>query len=139
MKNGKVKRFAHRALSMLLAVLTVIPAGVLTALAADDTMKTTQTKLVVWDWIDDMQSIGYGADYNPASENWNIPVGQTQYSRIMFYQNVGGDRYYFNAAPRGGTSDGYFSNYEEDKIYVDSTARVSNSANKEWNSDMIAA
>ena len=138
MKNGKVKRFAHRALSMLLAVLTVMPAGVLTALAADG-MKSTQTKLVVWDWIDDMQSIGQGADYNPANESKNIPVGDVKYSRIMFYQNIAGDRYFFNAAPRGGTSDGYFSNYEEDKIYVDNNARVSNSVHKEWNSDMIAA
>ena len=137
MKNGKAKRFAHRAMSMLLAVLMVMPAGILAARAAGPS--TTQTKLVVWDWIDDMQSIGQGADYNPANENKNIPVGETKYSRIMFYQNVGGDRYFFNAAPRGGTSDGYFSNYEEDKIYVDVNARVGNSVHKEWNSDMIAA
>ena len=36
MKNRKLNIIAHRALAMLLAVLTAMPAGVLSVLAADD-------------------------------------------------------------------------------------------------------
>lgn len=141
MKNGKLKRFTHRALSMLLAVLTVLPSGLLTMPARAAEIQTTQTKIVVWDWITDMQSIGKGADYDPNTDPFvdghaAIPVGDTKYTRIMFYQSTGGDRYYFNGGPEGGNKPGYYSNYDENKIYLDSDSRIGNSSHKEWNQDL---
>ena len=141
MKNGKLKRFTHRALSMLLAVLTVLPSGLLTMPARAAEIQTTQTKLVVWDWITDMQSIGKGADYDPNTDPFvdghaAIPVKDTKYTRIMFYQSTGGDRYYFNGGPEGGNKPGYYSNYDENKIYLDSDSRIGNSSHKEWNQDL---
>ena len=143
MKNGTLKRFTHRAMSMLLAVLTVLPSGLLTMPARAAEIQTTQTKLVVWDWIDDIQSLGKdGVDYDPNTDPFvdghaAIPVGDTKYTRIMFYQSTGGDRYYFNGAPDGGTKSGdIYTTYHEDKIYVDADSRIGNSSHKEWNQDL---
>ena len=137
--NNRFRVWRHRGMASLLTLammLTVMPAAVPPAQAAP--IKTTETKFVVWDWIDDMQEIGTGADYNISNEDTPIPVGETKYSRIMFYQSVGGDRYYFNASPDGGNKSGdYYTTYHEDKIYLDSTSRIGNSANKEWNQDLI--
>ncbi|MBR0313356.1 MAG: RICIN domain-containing protein, partial [Oscillospiraceae bacterium] len=139
MKNRTIRKGLRRAAALVLAVLSLVPAELLVPARA--ALSTTQTKLVVWDWIDDMQTIGKngGADYDPANESKNIPVNQVKYSRIMFYQNTGGDRYFFNATDRGGSDSAWYSTYDEDKIYVNSSARVGNSSHKEWNSDMIAA
>ena len=135
MKNGKLKRFTHRALSMLLAVLTVLPSGLLTMPARAAEIQTTQTKLVVWDWITDMQSIGKGADYDPNTDPFvdghaAIPVGDTKYTRIMFYQNQGGDRYYFNGDGETVKAG------KENKVYLDEYSRIGHSAHKEWNQDL---
>lgn len=135
MKNGKLKRMTHRALSMLLAVLTVLPSGLLTMPARAAEIQTTQTKLVVWDWITDMQSIGKGADYDPNTDPFvdghaAIPVKDTKYTRIMFYQSTGGDRYYFNGD--GAT----VKRGDEDKLYMDEYSRVGHSSHKEWNQDL---
>lgn len=124
---------ARRALSMLLASALMLSLIVFTPPKAEALRvqpgqnMTTTTNLVIWDWIDDMQSIGTDADVaNP----------EAKYSRIMFYQSVGGDRYYFNAAPDGGNDPGYYSSYAEDKIYLDSASRIGNSVHKEWNDDL---
>lgn len=134
MKNGTIKRFARRAASLLLAALTLVPEGLLTFPARASEINTSETKFVVWDWIEDMQGIGAGADYHPDNEKKSISVGETKYSRIMFYQSVGGDRYYFNADP--GSHPGTESKYAEDKIYLDAQSRVGNSAHREWNQDL---
>ena len=136
MKNGKLKRFTHRALSMLLAVLTVLPTGLFTLPARAAEIQTTQTKIVVWDWITDIQSLGQdGVDYDPNTDPFvaghaAIPVGDTKYTRIMFYQNAGGDRYYFNGD--GAT----VKRGDEDKLYMDEYSRVGHSSHKEWNQDL---
>ncbi len=147
MKNRKLKRFARRAVSMLLAALTVAPIELLSIAAnaapeSNEVMKpisTTWTKFVVWDWIEDMQEIGNNADYHPSNETHNIDVGDTKYTRILFYQETGGDYYYFNAAPNGGPKKGdSLTTYYEDNVTLDATSRLGNSANKEWADDLIA-
>ena len=129
MKNGKLKRITRRAVSMLLAALTVLPVDLLSlsanaAPASNEVMKpisTTWTKFVVWDFIEDMQELGQaGADYHPSNETHNIDVGDTKYTRILFYQNVGNDYYYFNASPTGGPKKGDgLTTYYEDQITLD--------------------
>ena len=149
MKNGKLKRITRRAVSMLLAALTVLPVDLLSlsanaAPASNEVMKpisTTWTKFVVWDFIEDMQELGQaGVDYHPSNETHNIDVGDTKYSRILFYQNVGNDYYYFNASPTGGPKKGDgLTTYYEDQITLDATSRLGNAANSEWANDMLTA
>ena len=149
MKNGKLKRITRRAVSMLLAALTVLPVDLLSlsanaAPASNEVMKpisTTWTKFVVWDFIEDMQELGQaGVDYHPSNETHNIDVGDTKYTRILFYQNVGNDYYYFNASPTGGPKKGDgLTTYYEDQITLDATSRLGNSANREWANDMLTA
>lgn len=127
MKNGTLKRVTRRAVSLLLAVLTVLPAPA--AWAADtgevEPNKTT-TKFVLWDWDTDLQKLGKTVDAN-SSDTAN------HYQRIMFYQQTSVGRYYFNV---DGTTGGY-SRFDEDRIYYPSTARIENSVHKEWNQDLI--
>ena len=134
MKNRKLKNLARRVTALLLAAATVLPVGLLTRPAQAAVMNTTNTKIVVWQWIDDMQSIASGADYDPANDLRNIPVRDTKYTRILFYTNEDGSDYYFNASPDGGTDPGYFSNYKENEIYLDEQSRIWDSSNNEWNS-----
>ena len=132
MRNGKLKGFARRGMSMLLAALMVAPFGMFapTAQAAETTPVSSTTNFVIWDWIDNIQKIGKDADCaNP----------DATYSRILFYLNAGGDRYYFNASPDGGTKSGdWYTTYYEDQIYLDANSRVGASANKEWGDDLAS-
>ena len=142
MKKTILSSLTRRAAAFVLALATLVPSELMSMPARAAEIKSTETKIVVWDWIDDMQSIGKGADYDPANESKAIPVGQTKYSRIMFYQNVGGDRYYFNADPNGGPGGkgtGYYTSYEASKVYLDANSRVGSSSNNEWSADMVAA
>ncbi|MBQ9330391.1 MAG: hypothetical protein IJ221_05325, partial [Oscillibacter sp.] len=108
MKTGTLKRLTHRAMSLLLAVLTVLPAGLPTALAAEDTgpvePNKTTTKFVLWDWDTDLQKLGKTVDANSTDT-------ANHYQRIMFYQQTSVGRYYFNVD--GTTTSGY-SRFNED-------------------------
>ena len=135
MKNGTLRSLARRAVSVLLSAAVILPLAALEAPKAEALRVqpgqniTTTTNLVIWDWIDDMQAIGKDADVsNP----------EAKYSRIMFYHNTGGERYYFNAAPDGGSKsgDGY-TTYYANKIYLDNSSRIGNSVHREWNQDLI--
>ena len=144
MKNEKLRKTVHRAMSLLLAALMVAPLGLFapTAKAADGevTPGSTTTKLVVWDWIDDIQALGSEVDYNISNETSYVPIEETKYSRIMFYQNTMGDRYFFNADPLAGPKSGDSrTTYEGDKIYSDTLSRVGDKSHKEWSADMVAA
>ena len=139
MKKTILSSFTRRAAAFALALATLVPSELMSMPARAAEIKSTETKFVMWDWINDMQSIGSGADYDPSNENRAIPVGETKYSRILLYRNEGGDRYYFNASPRGGNGNGYYTSYDPNKIYLDSESRVGNGSNKEWNADMEKA
>ncbi|MBQ9646816.1 MAG: RICIN domain-containing protein [Oscillospiraceae bacterium] len=139
MKNKLHRNIAHRGMSLLLAALMVAPFGVFApaAEAAEATPGSTTTKIVVWDWIDDMQALGEQVDYDISNETSYIPIEETKYSRIMFYQNTMGDRYYFNASPDGGSKRGdWYTTYVANKIYCDTLSRVGDSAHKDWRDDM---
>ena len=130
MKHTKNRRFARRAASLLLALLMLAPLWLPTARAAR--LYSTETSFYMWDKINDMQSIGSGAD---CSASVHGPVSERKYSRILFYQQHDGDSYYFNARPDGGPDPGWYSSYEEDEIYLDSESRVGHSAHSEWNEE----
>lgn len=127
MKHTKIYRFARRAAALLLAVLALTPPGPRAA-----RLYSTETSFYLWDKIEDMQSIGSGAD---CSASVHGPVSERKYSRILFYQQHDGDSYYFNARPDGGPDPGWYSTYKEDEIYLDSESRVGHSAHSEWNEE----
>lgn len=142
MKNEKLRKIARRGMSLLLSALMVAPLGLFApeAKASVATPGSTTTKLVVWDWIDNIQALGKEVDYDISNETSYVPVEETKYSRIMFYQNTMGDRYYFNADPGGGGMSGSeYSTYESNCVYSDALSRVGDSSHKEWNEDMVTA
>ncbi|MBR0311386.1 MAG: hypothetical protein IJQ98_03225, partial [Oscillospiraceae bacterium] len=144
MMNRKLKNLARRVTALLLAAMTVLPVGMLTR-PAKAAITTTNTKIVVWDWVDDVQSLGQdGIDYHTANENKNIAYRDTKYSRILFYYPDGGERYYCNVSPWTGLEDdgqGYdeWSTFHPQQVFLDAESRIGSSANREWNDDLIAA
>jgi len=145
MRNKTLRNIAQRATAMMLSALTMLPAGLLSQPAKAAEISTTMTKIVVWDWIDDVQSLGQeGLDYHPDNEKKNIFYDDTKYSRILFYYPDGGERYYCNVSPWTGLEDdgqGYdeWSTFHPQQVFLDGESRISNSANREWNDDLIAA
>ena len=129
MTKKSVYSIPRRAVPFLMAVVMAVPLALFspTALAGEVTPNKTTTKFVMWDWDTDLQKLGQTVDAN-SSDTAN------HYQRILFYQNTSEGRYYFNVD--GTTSSGY-SRFDEDKIYYPSSARIENSANKEWNQDLI--
>lgn len=139
MRNKKLKNITQRATAMLLAALTMLPAGLLSPPAKAAEPSTTMTKFVVWDWIDDVQALGTNLDYHPDNEKKNISYDDTKYSRMLFYYTSGGERYYFNVHPWNGAGFDDYSTFKPDEVYADEFSRIGHSAHKEWNQDLIDA
>lgn len=139
MKTGMRNRLGRRLLSMALAAASVLSLAVIEPPKAEALRvqpgqnMTTTTNIVIWDYISQMQDIKGNADVsNP----------NAKYSRVLFYEQRDGDRYFLNASPEGGPigqSPGYYSNYDEKNIYVDEYAKLSNPAYKEWYGDFLNA
>ena len=135
MKNGKLRDAARRGVALLLSALTVAPFALFAhvARAAEVSPHSSTTNLVVWDWCTDMQNLGKKVNYDPGN-----PDDNTVYSRIMFYFDYDGDRYYFNCYPRGGEGTGYFSSYDENYVTLDEYARIGHSSHNAWNTDLYS-
>lgn len=135
MNRKKLRSLTRRAAALLFAALSLLSDGLLTAPAraaegGEVAPQSTTTKFVMWDWNTNMQAMGTTVDAN-SSDTAN------HYQRIMFYHDGDGSRWYFNTAPRSGSDGGYYSTFKEDHINLWSNARIENSANREWNQDLI--